>query len=207
MSDKEIVLVGYSGHAFVLAEAASSSGMNLKHYTEKKESLKNPFNLNYLGYEGDEDFKGWDFNYGFILGIGDNVIRTRVARLIKSRGAELINVIHKQASISSNVKLGKGVFIARNAAVNPLSDIQDYTIINTGSIIEHECTIGSGSHIGPGAVLAGNVKVGANCFIGANAVIKQGVTIGDNVIVGAGSVVIRDLGNNKKVVGNPSREL
>ena len=49
------------------------------------------------------------------------------------------------------------------------------------------------------------MKVGEGTFIGANSVIKQGVTIGKNVVIGAGSVIIKDIEDNKKVVGNPQR--
>lgn len=207
MLDREIVLLGYSGHGYVLAEAALSSNMNLIHYADKEKSNDNPFNLNYLGFEQDEDFKGLKEDYDFILGIGDNKRRFEIAKYITNKGKSILNVIHKDASVSGYVKLGKGIFIARNSSVNPLSEIQDYAIINTGCVVEHGCILGSGSHIAPGVVLAGNVKVGLNSFIGANSVIREGVTIGDNVIVGAGSVIIKDIPSNKKVVGNPSREL
>jgi acetyltransferase-like isoleucine patch superfamily enzyme len=41
--------------------------------------------------------------------------------------------------------------------------------------------------------------------IGANATILPGVTIGSNALVGAGSVVVRDVPDDKVVVGNPAR--
>ena len=43
MLDKEVVLIGYSGHGFVVAESALMSGLNIKHYTEKEEIKSNPF--------------------------------------------------------------------------------------------------------------------------------------------------------------------
>ncbi|MFK8060266.1 MAG: acetyltransferase [Polaribacter sp.] len=207
MSDKEIILVGYSGHSYVVAEAAKLCDMNLKYYSELNKTNNNPFKLEYLGFEKDLSFKGWDNRYSFILGLGDNKLRIETYNLIKSKGFEVLNVIHKSASVSKNINLGSGNFIARNASINPLAVIKDCCIINTASIIEHECIIEDGVHIAPGAVLAGNVTVGKNSFIGANSVIKQGVKIGENVIIGAGSVVLKDIDNNKKLVGNPLREI
>ena len=82
MLDKEIVIVGYSGHGFVTAEAAISMNINLKYYSDLKEKTINPFNLNYLGFEKDNSFQGWNSDYSFVLGIGDNKLRQEIKNLI-----------------------------------------------------------------------------------------------------------------------------
>lgn len=207
MLDKEVVLIGYSGHGFVVAEAAIYSGLKLKHYTEMVELKSNPFDLNYLGFEGDSNFKKWDNGFEFILGIGNNKLRQQIANLILTKNGKILNVIHPTASISEKIHIGFGNLIARNVAINPLVSIGNFCILNTSCIIEHECQLGNGVHIAPGAVLTGNVKIGENSFVGANAVIKQGITIGKDVIIGAGAVIIKDISDNKKIVGNPSREI
>ena len=207
MLDKEVVLIGYSGHGFVVAESALMSGLNIKHYTEKEKIKYNPFNLNYLGFEGDSNFKYWNNGFEFILGIGDNKLRQKIANLILMKNGKILNVIHPSASLSEKINIGFGNLIARNVAINPLVSIGNFCILNTGCIVEHECQLGNGVHIAPGAVLAGNVKIGENTFVGANAVIKQGIKIGKEVIIGAGAVIIKDISDNKKIVGNPSREI
>jgi sugar O-acyltransferase (sialic acid O-acetyltransferase NeuD family) len=204
---KEVVIIGYSGHGFVVADSAINRGLNLKHYAEISQSRYNPFNLNYLGFEGDEIFTGWDRDFEFTLGIGDNKLRKKIGDLVISKNQKLINVIDNTANISNTVNIGNGVFISKSVCVNVLSEIGDYVILNTGCIVEHECKIGKASHIAPGAVLAGNVSVGDNTFIGANSVVRQGIKIGNNVIIGAGSVIVKDIGDNLKIVGNPGREL
>ena len=205
MSDKHpLVLVGYSGHGYVVAEAALSAGYLLQYYAERKALPANPFDLEYLGYDGEDDFAGWGKQYGFILGVGDNFSREKIAMRLASREELLVSVIHPQASVSPMAVIGDGVLIARNVSINPMARIADYAILNTGSIIEHECTIGQAAHIAP--VLSGNVEVGERSFIGANSVIKQGVRIGKDVIVGAGSVVIRDVPDNHIIFGNPAKK-
>ncbi len=207
MLNKEVVIVGYSGHGYVVAEAAIASNINLRYYTDKKKISKNPFDLHYLGFEDDLDFPFWGKDYDYILGIGDNLLRRKSADLLITKGVDLPNVIHPSASISSKVEFGIGNFISRNVSVNALVEIGDICILNTGGIIEHECIIGNGVHVAPGAVLAGNVEIGDNTFVGANSVIKQGVKIGANVIIGAGSVILKDIADNIKIVGNPGKEI
>ena len=205
MLDNKSVIIGYSGHAYVVGDSYFSKGSNIDYYTNLIEVKTNPFNLKYLGCETDLNFKGWDMGLNFILGIGDNNVRYNAGQLILSKSQIIQNVIDPHAIISKTAKIGIGVFASKGVLVNAFSKVNDFAILNTGCIIEHECEIGTAAHIAPGAVLAGNVKIGKRTFIGANAVIKQGVEIGDDVIIGAGAVIIKNVSNNSKIVGNPGR--
>lgn len=203
---EKIAIIGYSGHAFVVLDACKKADIKVHYYCEKKELQSNPFQLEFAGDERTENFN-WDNIDAFVLGLGDNSIRKKVAGLIKSKGKRLITIIHPTAVINDLVQIGKGTMISVNVVVNPLTTVGEYCILNTGSIIEHECKIGNATHIAPGAVLAGNVTVGNQCFIGANAFVKQGVFIGNNVTIGAGSVVLRDISDNEIWAGNPATSI
>lgn len=205
MFDNKNVIIGYSGHAYVVAESYISKGNTLEYYTNLFKVENNPFNLAYLGCETDPNFRGWDMRLAFILGIGDNNLRYKVAQLLLSKSQIIESVIDPNSIFSKSSNIGIGVFASKGVLVNAFSKIGDFTILNTGCIIEHECEISTAVHIAPGAVLAGNVKIGKRSFIGANSVIKQGVEIGDDVIIGAGSVIINNISSNTKIVGNPGR--
>lgn len=204
MLDK-LKIIGYSGHSFVVIEAALLSNKEILGYFDILEKLNNPYNLTYLGDESSVDLdKTKDAKY--IVGIGDNQIRQRIISSLGER-VNYCNIVHPNSHISSTIEIGEGNFVNTNAIINALTKIGNHSIINTGCIIEHECQIADFVHIAPGAVLCGNVKVGDGSFIGANSVIKQGVEIGKNVIIGAGSVVIKDVLDNNVVAGNPSKTL
>lgn len=207
MPDKNsIAIIGYSGHSFVVLDTAKQMSLDVKYYCERNQVSFNPFEINYLGDEGSDSFD-WNSVDKFILGIGDNKIRQKVAKLIISKEKILLNVIHPTSIISNYATFGIGNFVAANATINALAQIGNHCILNTGCIIEHECIIADGVHIAPGVVLAGNVTVGENSFIGANSVLKQDVKIGSGVTVGAGSVVIKDIPDNEIWVGNPAKKL
>lgn len=207
LGNTEIILIGYSGHGYVVAEAAMDAGMSVKSYCDKNVVLADPFKLSFLGNEKEENFQGWGKGYHFILGIGNNTTRQKTASMIIQKGEILASVIHPSAGISSTAKIGTGFFGSRNISVNALSVIGNYAILNTGCIVEHGCILGEAIHIAPGAVLAGDVKIGDRSFIGANAVIKQGITIGKDVVIGAGSVVITNIPDGTRYVGNPARQI
>ena len=113
MLDNKIAIIGLSGHALVVTEAAKLIGMNISFYTDLEFSLINPYSLEYLGCETDESFDHWCSDISFILGIGNNEIRKRTFKLVKEKGSEVLSVIHPSASISEFVDIGLGSFIAK----------------------------------------------------------------------------------------------
>lgn len=202
-NQQQAILLGYSGHGYVVAEAANLQEISLMGYAEAKELGQDPYDLLYLGDETQTRFN-WKACHYYILGVGSNTIRAKIALRVKEKGGRCLVVIHPDASLAKKVEIGDGTFIARNVAVNPLVQIGENVILNTSCSIDHECEIGDNVHIAPGAVLAGNVKVGDSAFIGANSVIKEGISIGMNAVIGAGSVVLRDIEAGNIVFGNPA---
>lgn len=78
-------------------------------------------------------------------------------------------------------------------------------IINTGAIVEHDCTIGNFVHVSPGCTLCGSVAVGENTHVGAGSVVRQQVQIGRNCLIGAGSVVVSSIPDGAEAYGNPCK--
>jgi sugar O-acyltransferase (sialic acid O-acetyltransferase NeuD family) len=202
---KQVAIIGYSGHAYVIIDILLSSGRLVTAYCDAEEKLKNPYHLQYLGKESEVIKKLKKFD--FFTCIGHNGIREKVHMEMSKYLGNPINAIHPSAVISSSVIMGDGIMIAANATINPLVELGRGVICNTSSSIDHECIIGDFAHIAPGAVLCGNVKVGKSSFVGANAVIRQGITIGNNVMIGAGTVVVKDIPDNTTVIGNPQKVL
>ena len=201
---KKTYLMGYSGHGRVLLDAVKSIDLKVEGYFQDTANHENPFSLKYMGNESDctDDFFP---KSKFIIGIGDNLIRSKVFQFIKNKKGNIETVFHSTANISNLVEIKEGCFVNTYAIIQVGAKIGENTIINSGAIVEHDCRIGAHVHIAPGVTLCGNVSVGDYTFIGAGATVIEGVTIGSNVMVGAGSVVHRDIPDNVISVGVPSK--
>jgi sugar O-acyltransferase (sialic acid O-acetyltransferase NeuD family) len=201
-----MILIGYSGHSYVINGILRSLGLKVTGYCDNEEKKYNPFSLKYFQKETSEAGLTALTREDFFISIGDNRIRKNVYNNLAVRNLLPINAIHATAVIDDSANIARhGVMIAANVTINALAKIGIGAICNTYSVIEHECKIGDFAHIAPGAVLCGNVTIGENSFVGAKSVIRENITIGKNVIIGAGSVVVRDVPDNLKVVGNPAR--
>ncbi|RYY57833.1 MAG: acetyltransferase [Chitinophagaceae bacterium] len=204
MQKKGIIIVGYSGHSYVVIDAFRLAGYVIAGYCDNEEKTNNPYDLAYFGRESEAAEKIRDF--GFFAAVGHNGIREKIHNSLRPTLGDAANAIHPSAIIDSTAVIGSGVLAAANVVINAQAWIGEGVICNTSSTIEHECLIGGFTHIAPGAVLCGNVKVGARSFIGANSVIAQGITIGSDVTIGAGSVILKDVPDNVTMIGNPGRQ-
>lgn len=202
---KPVVLIGYSGHAYVACEIFHSMNREVKAYADSGQKNKNPYNLTWLGDETDESVLEKIRSYDYFVSVGNNAIRQRITQNLIQHIGFPENAIDSSATLSKTVEYGYGNMFAPGVKINALAKIGNGVICNTGAIIEHECVLNHYVHIAPGAVLCGNVSVGEGSFIGANAVLRQGITIGKNVTVGAGTVVVKNIEDNLIVIGNPQR--
>ena len=150
MLDNKTVIIGYSGHAYVVAESYIANGGTISFYADLKEAVINPFDLEYLGFEFDPNFKGWDISLKYILGIGDNNLREKVAKLILSKSKNLENVIDSYALISKSANIGNGVYASKGVLVNAFSTIGNFSPHQAKTFFQN-CA----QHLKGGALLLG----------------------------------------------------
>lgn len=102
------------------------------------------------------------------------------------------------------VKIGRGVYIAPDALIDPLYpwliELGDDCFLGMGcKIFTHEYTA-TGFRVG-------RVRIGRGSVLGAYSIIRSGVTVGEKVTVGFNSYVNKDIRDGETVGGVPARPL
>ena len=209
---KRIVIIGAGGHGREVAEILRQQPDFQSHAAILGFVDDNPL-LHDCVLDGLPVLGDWDWfrdnadvtSMSVICAIGE----PRVSRRVVARAAELeldfVNAVSANARVSELSKVGRGVMLFSNVAVNTGAIIEDHCILNLNATVSHDSKVGRHTNINPGAHLAGNVNVGEGCYIGMGANILQGVSIGAWSIVGAGAVVTKDLPANVTAVGVPAR--
>jgi sugar O-acyltransferase (sialic acid O-acetyltransferase NeuD family) len=143
----------------------------------------------------------------FICSMGDVVKKKRSIDIILDKGGEFINLVHPDALIGKNVKMGKGCIILNNAFIGVECKIQDFVLIQASAIIGHDVKIGKYSRIDCQVVCVGGIELKDEVTIHSGAVINDRVIVEKGAVVGALSFVIRKVNENTTVFGNPAKKL
>lgn len=144
---------------------------------------------------------------GIVLGVGDNEVRRRVQWVAEQEGLVVAIVVHPAASVSPRARLGAGTVALAGSIVNAGTIVGRGVILNTGSHVDHDCSIGDFAHVAPGVALAGRVTVGEGALIGVGAAVVPNVQVGDRATVGAGATILHDVPTREVWVGTPARRL
>lgn len=145
-------------------------------------------------------------NEVFVCAIAEPDIKEKVVRLLKSRGAEFVSVIHPDASIGNYNELGEGVVIYPGARITVNVKLGDFVTF-LHSFAGHDVTIGDFSTVFGCSSLNGFVHVGKNVMISSHVDVIPSKKIGDHAFIGAGSIVVDNVKPDTKVFGNPARKM
>lgn len=129
----------------------------------------------------------------WIVAIGHNRQRQRVAAKLTYLGFQFTTAVHPSAQIGMGVKLAPGTVVMANGVINADTKVGQHVILNTGATIDHDCVIGDYCHIAPGCSVCGQVQLDDHVFLGVGSRIAPNLSIGENTVCGAGAVVLRSL--------------
>ena len=198
-----VAIIGGGGHALSVL-GMIPTGLEAAGYVDVSPS--DAFDLKWLG--DDEAFQSshpdMPVHIAVVMGRdGSLAMRRRLIERYVSHPAPVI--VASSALVTSSSVIGKGSAVMHRAVING-ARVGDYSVINTGAILEHEVVSGSNLFVGPGAIVCGNVRIGDNVMIGAGAVIRNNVTIASDTIIGMGSVVTESINAPGVYMGVPAKK-
>ena len=162
-----------------------------------------------------EDDVGHDPDMEFSIGIGDNVVREKVARRFADR-LRFATLIHPSASFGrgqrQTIEASQGVIVCAGVRFTNNIRVGDFAIFNPNVTIGHDVIVDDFVHVAPGVCISGNVHLRTRCWIGTGAAVNQGtnvtrLSVGADTVVGSGAVVVKDCDEGAVYVGVPARRL
>lgn len=208
--DKPVVILGAGGHSKVLIDTLRQQGVDIIAVTDQNTERWGSLWCS-VPIIGDDAVIKKSYppeSIYLVNGLGSVCVqsaRTHLFKRFKQAGYYFASVIHPSVQLAQDIQLGEGIQCLAGVILQAGTSIGDNVILNTGTIVDHDCHIESHTHLAPRVVLSGGVCVGAETHIGTGAVVIQGITIGNQVTIGAGAVVIRTVADQCKVVGVPAR--
>ena len=194
---KKLIIIGAGGHGRVVSETAKLNGYEVIGFLDDADNKTTVGKVaDFIKYIGEADFT---------VAIGNNAVRMKIqSELIKS-GANVVSLIHPNATVSESAAIGKGTVVMAGAVINAGVLIGDGVIINTCASVDHDCRIGDFSHISVGARICGTVGIGDCTWVGAGATVINNIIICGGTTVGAGAVVVKDIDEIGTYVGVPAK--
>ena len=200
--NNRLIIIGAGGHGKVVADNAIKNG-----YTDicfvDDHATGTCMGFPIVGTGADVSSLD-DGKTDFIIGVGNNEIRKRIAQ---AHDVNWVTLVHPSAQIGACVSIGKGTVVMAGAIINPCASIGEHCIINTGAIVEHDNVIGDYAHISPNVALGGTVRVGDLTHVGIGAVVRNNIRICGMSTIGAGAVVVKDIDHCGTYIGVPIKEM
>lgn len=208
-SDKlPIVILGGGGHSSVLAEMCLNEGREILAVVSPEPALTRQIFQGIRHITNDEEVLELSAtDVELVNGVGGlpgSELRKQLASKFSELGYRFASIVSPSAIVSCTAKLGEGVQVFPGATINAGASVGKHSIINSCSLVEHDCIVESFVHIAPRASVCGGTVVRQGAHLGPGSVVGQGVDVGVNSIVGAGASVVRSLGSYSKVLPAPT---
>ncbi|MFY8272912.1 NeuD/PglB/VioB family sugar acetyltransferase [Pseudoalteromonas sp. SSDWG2] len=204
MNNSRVIILGAGGHASVLADTIMRGTQDIAAVISPSK-VHSPILTHLKHCSSDDQLKHFDpRTHEVVIGVGPRVhgdVRPQLVSFAQELGFKFAKVISEAAYVAEQVKIADGVQLLPACVVNTGAIIAEHVVVNSRALVEHDCSIGAFSHIGPAAVLCGGVNLGQHVFVGAGAVILPGVRIASHTIIGANALVDRDIDQPSTVYG------
>ncbi|MDC1213986.1 hypothetical protein N8000_05875 [Rhodospirillales bacterium] len=146
----------------------------------------------------------------FVFAIGSHrsrMVRHNLLDRLSIPIERYISLIHPQAMIFDDVKVGAGVIIHSGVTIMGETQIGNFVIAMPQVLVQGRCDIADGAMLAPGACIGNDTNIGPYCHIGMRSIVAPMVKVGLGAQVLTGSLVGNDVGPGIICGGNPARSI
>jgi sugar O-acyltransferase (sialic acid O-acetyltransferase NeuD family) len=153
------------------------------------------------------DLNSWQKRLHVVFALGNRSKCMELVNKIDNRNIRFATLIHPSAILSSSryVSIGEGSIICAGSIITTNVKIGRHVFLNLACTVGHDTIIGDFSAFMPGCNISGEVSIGDCTYWGTGAKIINCCKVGDRTIIGAGTVVIHDIPVGVTAVGVPAR--
>jgi sugar O-acyltransferase (sialic acid O-acetyltransferase NeuD family) len=177
-----IAIIGCGQHArVVLYNALEQGKYNVVGFIGENEDNLGMMidNVPIIGTDNEIEELIYKYNIkGYILGIGNIKIKSKIINKFSKLSIEPVTIIHPQAVIAPNAIIGKGTLIECGCLMTPNPIIGDHCVVNTMSGVNHDSILGENVYIASGVTLSGTVIIGDDTLIDDGVIVTLGSAIG-----------------------------
>lgn len=200
--NKEVVIIGAGGHAKVIADIIIKSGDKVVGFLDDNSTKESILGYPVLGKSTDcEKYK----DKFFIIAIGNNSVRRRIAQQYSE--LKYYTAVHPTAAIGLDVKIGEGTCVMAYSVINSSATVGKHVIVNSASVVEHDCVLEDFVHLSPNVSVCGTSFVGKGTHLGSGATVINNHNICAECIIGAGAVVNKNIDESGTYVGVPVKKI
>lgn len=116
------------------------------------------------------------------------------------------NFIHPSVLMAKSTKIGVGNVFLANVVVNCNVVLGNFNTVNSLTLLGHDIEVGDNNYFAGHVSVGSGLSIGNRNFVGLNSTIRNGITIGDNNIIAMASNVVKNIPNDKILIGNPAKE-
>jgi len=207
---QNVIIFGASSHGSVVLDCLEKEEkyrvVGFIDSFKRKGSFQNGYQV--LGTEYDLPYLCDAHNIsGGIVAIGDNSLRKYVVDKIKKivPAFNFISTVHPTVLLGKDVHIGNGSTILPGVIINTNSRVEDFCILNTNSVLEHDGLMEAYSSLAPGVYTGGNFHLGKFSAIGLRTNVIDNITVKEHTIVGAASLVLKDIPEYVVAYGSPAK--
>lgn len=195
---EKILILGAGPHATLILESVSRNTVQrVVGVLDDNQNLLEPMGIPNLGEISEHrvlELFNKSIATHLAIGVGANMkFREKWTSFSLNHEIPMATIIHPDASISPNAKIGPGAVIMDTARIGPHAVLDSNVFLSAGVNIEHHCFIGANCTFGPGVQLSGGVRIGKNCGFGTQVGIEPSITVGPNSQIASGSIITSDI--------------